>query len=83
MNVENQSPVLALARELDRAEVSHLEKDNPTLASHSGPGNGFFRPTGSTPEADFSAGFIALRYRLPLPVARVVASLARIGGRLS
>lgn len=37
----------------------------------------------AVPEADFSAGFIARRYRLPLPVARVVASLARIGGRLS
>lgn len=83
MNVEKQSPVLALARELDRAKTSHLEKDNPTLASHPGPGNGFFRLTGSTPEADFSAGLIARRYRLPLPVARLIASLAKIGGRLS
>lgn len=34
-------------------------------------------------EADFPALILARRYRLPLPVARFVARLALLGGRLS
>ena len=32
---------------------------------------------------DFAALYIARRYRLPLPMARIVAELANIGGRLA
>lgn len=37
----------------------------------------------SASEADFPALILARRYRLPLPVARFVARLAFLGGRLS
>ena len=32
---------------------------------------------------DFAASWVASRYRLPLPVARVIAALASLGERLS
>ncbi len=32
---------------------------------------------------DFAATYVALRYRLPLPIAAVIARLAELGGALS
>ena len=62
-----------------------LEKRSPAPrgnAEHRGEGsrNGFLYTIESpSSEADFAAQFIARRYRLPLPFARMVCNLASIG----
>jgi hypothetical protein len=63
-----KSPV-PLAGGKDRANIVH--KQAPSIIAT------------QEPEADFAATWIAARYRLPLPLARTIATMASIGGRFA
>ena len=65
---EKRSPAPALASGKDRAN----------LGSHHKPE---FNPEPSDSPADFAARYVANRFRLPLPVAAMVASLAGLEPR--
>lgn len=43
----------------------------------------FYRVVADQSEADLPALYLTRRFRLPMPVARLVASLALIGGRFA